>query len=180
VAIGQRSRIDPGTKIPDESGHTAAKERAMNSDSLETVEIQDILRLLPHRHPFVMVDRIINIRGDESCIGIKNVTINEPQFLGHFPTNPVMPGVLLIEGMAQTGAVIVMRFLNLRESHAMFLLTIDKAKFRRPAIPGDRIDYHLTKLRNRRGIWQYRAEAKVGSTIVAEVEVGAMLGEART
>jgi 3-hydroxyacyl-[acyl-carrier-protein] dehydratase len=152
----------------------------MNSESLEAAEIQDILRLLPHRYPFVMVDRIIDIRGDDSCIGIKNVTINEPQFLGHFPNNPVMPGVLLIEGMAQTGAVIVLRLLNLRESHAMFLLTIDKTKFRRPAMPGDRIEYHLTKLRHRRGMWWYRGEAKVGSTLIAETEVGAMLGEART
>ncbi|MGA8817501.1 MAG: 3-hydroxyacyl-ACP dehydratase FabZ [Xanthobacteraceae bacterium] len=152
----------------------------MTGESVEAVEILEILRLLPHRYPFVMIDRIIEIRGDDSCIGIKNVTINEPQFLGHFPENPVMPGVLLIEGMAQTGAVIVLRLLKLRESHAMFLLTIDKAKFRRPAMPGDRIEYHLTKLRNRRGMWWYRAEAKVEGKLICEAEVGAMLGEART
>ncbi|MFZ2064922.1 MAG: 3-hydroxyacyl-ACP dehydratase FabZ [Xanthobacteraceae bacterium] len=152
----------------------------MTGESVEAVEILEILRLLPHRYPFVMIDRIIEIRGDDSCIGIKNVTINEPQFLGHFPENPVMPGVLLIEGMAQTGAVIVLRLLKLRESHAMFLLTIDKAKFRRPAVPGDRIEYHLTKLRNRRGMWWYRAEAKVEGKLICEAEVGAMLGEART
>ncbi len=87
----------------------------MNAETLEAVEIRDILRLLPHRYPFVMVDRIIDIRGDESGIGIKNVTINEPQFLGHFPENPVMPGVLVIEGMAQTAAVLVLRLLQLRE-----------------------------------------------------------------
>ena len=87
----------------------------MTGESVEAVEILEILRLLPHRYPFVMIDRIIEIRGDDSCIGIKNVTINEPQFLGHFPENPVMPGVLLIEGMAQTGAVIVLRLLKLRD-----------------------------------------------------------------
>ncbi len=154
----------------------------MNGESVEAVEIRDILRLLPHRYPFVMVDRIIDIRGDDSCIGIKNVTINEPQFLGHFPENPVMPGVLMIEGMAQTGAVIVLRLQNLRDSHshAMFLLTIDKAKFRRPAMPGDRVEYHLTKLRHRRGMWWYRGEAKVDGALICEAEVGAMLGEART
>jgi len=152
----------------------------MNGETLESVQIQEILRLLPHRYPFVMVDRIIDIRGDDSCIGIKNVTINEPQFLGHFPNNPVMPGVLLIEGMAQTGALIVLRLVKLRESHAMFLLTIDKAKFRKPAVPGDRIEYHLTKLRNRRGMWWYSAEAKVGGALIAEAVVGAMIGEAQT
>lgn len=154
----------------------------MNGETAEAVEIHEILRILPHRYPFVMIDRIIDIRGDDSCIGIKNVTINEPHFLGHFPENPVMPGVLLIEGMAQTGAVIVLRLLNLRDSHnhLMFLLTIDKAKFRKPARPGDRIEYHLTKLRNRRGMWWYRAEAKVDGTLICEAEVGAMLGEART
>lgn len=152
----------------------------MSGETVEAAEIGEILRLLPHRYPFIMVDRVIDIRGDDSCIGIKNVTINEPQFLGHFPENPVMPGVLLIEGMAQTGAVIVLRLLKLRESHAMFLLTIDKTKFRKPAVPGDRLEYHLTKLRNRRGMWWYRAEAKVGNALIAEAEVGAMLGEARS
>ncbi len=87
----------------------------MKSETVEVVDICDILRLLPHRYPFVMVDRIIDVRGDESGIGIKNVTINEPQFLGHFPENPVMPGVLVIEGMAQTAAVLVLRRLQLRE-----------------------------------------------------------------
>ncbi len=155
----------------------------MSVESVETVEIaeiKEILRLLPHRYPFVMVDRIIEIRGDEAAIGIKNVTINEPQFLGHFPENPVMPGVLLIEGMAQAAAVIVLRRMQLRESRAMFLLTIDKAKFRKPAVPGDRIEYHVKKTAQRRNIWWYRAEAKVGGAVIAEAEVGAMLGEAKS
>src|SRR6201996_7333296 len=133
----------------------------MNGETLVSVQILDILRLLPQRYPVVMVDRINNDRCDEGGGGVNNVTINEPQFLGHFPENPVMPGVLMIEGMAQTGAVIVLRLQDLREAHAMFLLTIDKAKSRKPALPGDRIEYHLTKMRNRRGMWWYRAEAKV-------------------
>ena len=150
----------------------------MNAETIEAVEIRDILRLLPHRYPFVMVDRIIDIRGDESGIGIKNVTINEPQFLGHFPDNPVMPGVLVIEGMAQTAAVLVLRRLAMPESHPMFLLTIDKAKFRKPAVPGDRLEYHVRKTANRRMMWWYRAEAKVGDALVAEAVVGAMIAEA--
>jgi len=152
----------------------------MSVESLEAVEIRDILRLLPHRYPFVMVDRIVDIRGDESGIGIKNVTVNEPQFLGHFPENPVMPGVLVIEGMAQTAAVLVLRLLQLRESRSMFLLTIDKAKFRKPAVPGDRLEYHVRKTANRRTMWWYHAEAKVGSALIAEADVGAMIAEARS
>ena len=137
----------------------------MSGESVEAVEIRDILRLLPHRYPFIMVDRIIDIRGDESGIGIKNVTMNEPQFLGHFPENPVMPGVLMIEGMAQTAAALVLRRLDLREQRSMFLITIDKAKFRKPAVPGDRLEYHVSKSANRRFMWWYQAEAKVGATL---------------
>jgi 3-hydroxyacyl-[acyl-carrier-protein] dehydratase len=127
-----------------------------------------------------MVDRIVEIRGEDSAIGIKNVTINEPQFLGHFPNNPVMPGVLLLEGMAQTGAVIVLRRLKLQELRAMYLLTIDKAKFRRPARPGDRIEYHIRKTAHRGNMWWYSAEAKVGGTLIAEAVIGAALGEAQS
>jgi 3-hydroxyacyl-[acyl-carrier-protein] dehydratase len=152
----------------------------MTGQSLEAIEIREILRLLPHRYPFVMVDRIIEINSDESGIGIKNVTINEPQFLGHFPENPVMPGVLLIEGMAQTAAVLVLRQIQLRETRSLFLLTIDKAKFRKPAVPGDRLEYHVRKSANRRNMWWFRAEAKVGSELIAEAEVGAVIAEARS
>jgi 3-hydroxyacyl-[acyl-carrier-protein] dehydratase len=152
----------------------------MNGETVETVEILEILRMLPHRYPFVMVDRIVDVRGDESGVGIKNVTANEPQFLGHFPGNPVMPGVLMIEGMAQTAAVLVLRNLGQQDPRAMFLLTIDKAKFRKPAVPGDRIEYHVRKSANRRTMWWYHAEAKVGSALIAEADVGAMIAEARS
>jgi len=152
----------------------------MTGQSLEAIEIREILRLLPHRYPFVMVDRIIEIHGDESGSGIKNVTINEPQFMGHFPENPVMPGVLLIEGMAQTAAVLVLRLIQLRESRSLFLLTIDKAKFRKPAVPGDRLEYHVRKSANRRSMWWYHAEAKVGGDLIAEADVGAVIAEARS
>jgi 3-hydroxyacyl-[acyl-carrier-protein] dehydratase len=152
----------------------------MTGQSLEAIEIRDILRLLPHRYPFVMVDRIIEINGDESGVGIKNVTINEPQFLGHFPENPVMPGVLMIEGMAQTAAVLVLRLMPMRETRSLFLLTIDKAKFRKPAVPGDRLEYHVRKSANRRGMWWYHAEAKVGGALIAEADVGAVMTEARS
>ena len=152
----------------------------MNGETVEAVQIRDILRLLPHRYPFLMVDRIIDIRGDESGIGIKNVTINEPQFLGHFPENPVMPGVLVIEGMAQTAAVLVLRLVPPSEARAMFLLTIDKAKFRKPAAPGDRLEYHVRKTAHRRTMWWYQCEAKVDGALVAEAELGAMFLEGKS
>jgi 3-hydroxyacyl-[acyl-carrier-protein] dehydratase len=150
----------------------------MTGDSVEAADIHEILRLLPHRYPFVMIDRIVNIRGEESGIGIKNVTINEPQFLGHFPNNPVMPGILLIEGMAQTAGVLCLRQMSLVEQQrAVYFLTIDKAKFRKPAVPGDTIEYHVNKIAHRRNMWWYRAEAKVGDVLIAEAEVGAVISE---
>lgn len=152
----------------------------MNTDTVEAAEIGEILRLLPHRYPFVMVDRIVEIRGEETAIGIKNVTINEPQFLGHFPDNPVMPGVLLLEGMAQTAAILVLRHLNLQESREMYLLTVDQAKFRKPALPGDRIEYHVKKKAHRGNMWWYSAQAKVGTALIAEAVLGAALGGPRT
>jgi 3-hydroxyacyl-[acyl-carrier-protein] dehydratase len=144
--------------------------------SLETIDIAGILRAIPHRYPFLMVDRIIAIKGDDFAIGIKNVTVNEPQFQGHFPDNPVFPGVLLIEGMAQTGGVICMRVVGLNGAgSAPFFLTIDKAKFRKPVYPGDTVEYHMTKIARRRNMWWYRGEAKVAGQIVAEAEVGAVV-----
>src|SRR5579863_8572749 len=150
----------------------------MNGETIEVADIREILRLLPHRYPFVMVDRIVDIRGDEHGIGIKNVTINEPQFLGHFPENPVMPGVLIIEGMAQTAGVLCLRHMGARERQgSMYFLTIDKAKFRKPAVPGDTIEYHVDKIARRRNMWWYRAEAKVGDVLIAEAEIGAIITE---
>ena len=151
----------------------------MSGDSLGTADIQRILTALPHRYPFLMVDRIINIRGDESAVGIKNVTANEPQFQGHFPDNPVFPGVLLIEGMAQTAGVICMRVMGRTGAGAApYFLTIDKAKFRKPVTPGDTVEYHVTKLNQRRTMWWFRGEAKVAGQLVAEAEVGAMTADA--
>ncbi len=150
----------------------------MNGESVGIADIREILRLLPHRYPFVMVDRVINIRGDEHAVGIKNVTVNEPQFLGHFPENPVMPGVLLIEGMAQTAGVLCLRQIAPSEVRSsVYLLTVDKAKFRKPAVPGDTIEYHVDKIAHRRNMWWYRAEAKVDGVLIAEAEVGAIITE---
>jgi 3-hydroxyacyl-[acyl-carrier-protein] dehydratase len=140
------------------------------------LEIGEIMRLLPHRYPFLLVDRIVNINGDNSCVGIKNVTINEPFFPGHFPARPVMPGVLLIEGMAQTAGAIctLLRGYDNAPKSVLFL-TVDKAKFRRPVVPGDIVEYHMTKKTQKKNMWWFHGEAKVGGALAAEADVGAMI-----
>ena len=143
---------------------------------LEAADIALVLKRLPHRYPFLMIDRVIDMRGDEFGIGIKNVTINEPQFQGHFPENPVFPGVLMIEGMAQTAGVMCIGA-TASAAKRVFFLTIDKAKFRKPVRPGDTIEYHMTKIARKRTMWWYRGEAKVAGQIVAEAEVGALLSD---
>jgi len=143
---------------------------------VDALKIASILKMLPHRYPFLMVDRVIDIRGDEFGIGIKNVTINEPQFQGHFPENPVFPGVLLLEGMAQTAGVLCV---HAREESPpyVYFMTIDGAKFRKPVVPGDTIQYHMTLHKRRRNMWWYRGEAKVEGELVAEAMLSAMMGE---
>ncbi len=145
---------------------------------LEAADIAAVLKLLPHRYPFLMVDRVIDIQGDEGGIGIKNVTFNEPHFQGHFPGNPVFPGVLMIEGMAQTAGVLCIAATPAIETKSVFFLTIDKAKFRKPVLPGDTIEYHMKKIAQRKTMWWFRGEAKVAGQTVAEAEVGAMLSSA--
>jgi len=114
----------------------------MSEETLGAADIHDILRMLPHRYPFLLIDRVTDIRGEDHGIGIKNLTMNEPHFVGHFPDNPVMPGVLMVEGMAQTASILVLRLLPPPvKQRTMFFLTIDKAKFRQPAKPGDILEY---------------------------------------
>jgi 3-hydroxyacyl-[acyl-carrier-protein] dehydratase len=142
--------------------------------SLGTAEILEIMKLLPHRYPFLLVDRIIEINGDESAIGIKNVTANEPQFMGHFPGNPIMPGVLLIEAMAQTAGAICARKTG-GDTSLVYFMTIDNARFRKPVVPGDRVEFHVTKQKQRANIWKFHCDAMVDGQKVAEADVGAMM-----
>lgn len=142
--------------------------------SLGTAEILEIMKLLPHRYPFLMVDRIIEINGDDSAIGIKNVTANEPQFMGHFPGNPIMPGVLLIEAMAQTAGAICARKIA-GDTSLVYFMTIDNARFRKPVVPGDRVEFHVTKQKQRGNIWKFHCDATVDGQKVAEADVGAMM-----
>ncbi len=150
----------------------------MNEAAPETIETLDILRLLkllPHRYPFLMVDRIIEARGDEFGIGIKNVSINEPQFQGHFPERPVMPGVLLIEGMAQTAGALCINAHLQGKASLVYFMSIDKARFRKPVTPGDRVEFHMTKTNRRRTMWWYQGRALVDGVLVCEAEIAAML-----
>ena len=142
---------------------------------LDSMDIIELMKRLPHRYPFLLVDRIVDIDRDLSCVGIKNVTFNEPQFQGHFPDRPVMPGVMLIEGMAQTAGAICVHARKFAKPQLVYFMTIDKAKFRKPVGPGDTVRYHLTRLNQRRNMWWYRGEAKVDGTVVCEAELSAML-----
>lgn len=143
---------------------------------LMNADIARIMKLLPHRYPFLLIDKMIDMDGEESGTAIKNVTINEPFFQGHFPGKPVMPGVLLVEAMAQAAGALVLNHLG--DAHAgklVFFMSIDKARFRKPVLPGDVVHFHV-KLSNKRApVWKYWAEAHVDGKKVAEAEIGAML-----
>ncbi|MBB3427815.1 MULTISPECIES: 3-hydroxyacyl-ACP dehydratase FabZ [Rhizobium] len=142
--------------------------------SLSSADVLEIMKLLPHRYPFLMVDKIIEIDSDNSAIGIKNVTANEPQFTGHFPESPIMPGVLLIEGMAQTAGAICARKDGIG-GNLVYFMTIDNARFRRPVVPGDRVEFHVVKQKQRGTIWKFHCDAKVDGSLVAEADIGAMI-----
>ena len=142
----------------------------------ETCDIDEIKRLIPHRYPFLLIDRVIDIVKNESATGIKNVTINEPFFPGHFPSSAVVPGVLQVESMAQTAAVLVAKSLKVSDSSALVLLTtIDNAKFRRPVIPGDVMSLDISVKKMRNTLWKFKGEVVVNSERVSECEFSAMM-----
>ena len=143
---------------------------------MNKMEIREILNYLPHRFPFLLIDRVVSLEEGKHIVAIKNVAINEPFFQGHFPGNPVFPGVLMIEGMAQTAGVLCIAATGAQPT-SVFFLTIDKAKFRKPVRPGDTIEYHMDRITRRKSMWWYRGEAKVAGQIVAEAQVGAMLSD---
>jgi 3-hydroxyacyl-[acyl-carrier-protein] dehydratase len=144
--------------------------------TLGTADVLRVLQLLPHRYPFLLVDRIIEMDRDESAVGIKCVTINEPFFQGHFPSFPVMPGVLIIEGMAQTaGALCVHNLGASYKPQLVYFMGIDRAKFRKPVLPGDQLHYHVKKVRSRGRAWRFAGLARVNGQLVAEAEVSAMI-----
>jgi beta-hydroxyacyl-ACP dehydratase FabZ len=147
----------------------------MVENVLETLDILELLTLLPHRYPFLMIDRIVEIDGDNSATGIKNVTFNEPHFQGHFPGQPVMPGVLIVEAMAQVAGAISLKAASSDKPSLVYFLTIDGAKFRKPVVPGDRLEIKVKKIKKRGNIVRFACEAFVEGAKVAEAEIAAML-----
>lgn len=140
------------------------------------VDVMRIMQMIPHRYPFLMVDKVVDIHSGESAVGIKNVSINENYFQGHFPGQPVMPGVLIIEAMAQTAAVLVVYTLGAAfEGKLVYFMTVDNARFRRPVYPGDQMQVHVVKERHRGMVWRFRSEAKVDGQVVAEAVFAAMI-----
>lgn len=141
-----------------------------------TIDVQRIMQMIPHRYPFLMIDRVIEAVPNVGAIGIKNVSIGEPFFQGHFPTQPVMPGVLIIEAMAQTAAVLVVHTLGQEsEGKLVYFMSVDNARFRKPVVPGDQLFIHVKKERNRGNVWKFTGEAKVNGSLCAEATYAAMI-----
>jgi 3-hydroxyacyl-[acyl-carrier-protein] dehydratase len=140
------------------------------------VDIAQIMHAIPHRYPFLMIDRVVDVVRNQSAVGIKNVSANESFFAGHFPNHPVMPGVLIIESMAQTAAVLVVETLGPEAAgKVVYFMSIEGAKFRRPVVPGDQLRIHVSKERNRGNVWKFHAVARVDDTSVAEATYAAMI-----
>jgi len=147
-----------------------------DTQEITEIDVEGLMRLIPHRYPFLLIDRLTNIVPGESATGIKNVTINEPFFQGHFPGHPVMPGVLIIESMAQTAGALVMHTIGLgSEGRVVYFMSIDSARFRKPVVPGDTMVINAVKQRSRGNIWKFSAKALVGEALVAESVFSAMI-----
>lgn len=175
MAFG-RHDVAPDAR-PNQSRGQGSERMDAGPKTLETVDIQQLMLLLPHRYPFLLVDRIIDIDGADSAVGIKNVTASEPHFAGHFPGRPIMPGVLLLEGMAQTAGALAIRSFKMDKPPLVYLMTIDEARFRRPVVPGDVVEYHIKRLRSRGAVSKFSCEAIVAGAKVAEAIITAMLAE---
>ena len=154
-------------------------ESAVEGRTLSAVDVMRVMEMIPHRYPFLLIDKAVELVADVSAVGIKNVSINEPHFAGHFPQRPVMPGVLIIEAMAQTAAVLVVQTLGPQaEGKLVYFMSIDDARFRRPVMPGDTLHVHVAKQRNRGSVWKFVGQAKVDGKLVAEATYSAMLMDA--
>ena len=151
-------------------------EQPVARDVVDTIDILRIMRMIPHRYPFLMIDRVVDLVPDRSAIGIKNVSINESYFQGHFPRQPVMPGVLVIECMAQTAAVLVVETLEgAAAGKLVYFMSIEDCRFRKPVVPGDRLHIHVTKTRRRGNVWKFSGQARVDGVLMAEARFTAMI-----
>lgn len=147
-----------------------------NFQEMREVDINEVMGMLPHRYPFLMIDKVVDIVADESAVGVKAVTVAEPHFQGHFPGRPIMPGVLIVEAMAQTAAVLVACTIGAdARDKLVYFMTIDNARFRKPVVPGDMLRIHVTKKQNRGPVWKFTGAAKVDGVVVAEASFAAML-----
>lgn len=147
-----------------------------NPSNPKSIDINRIVQMIPHRYPFLLVDRVNDIVPDESAVGLKNVTMNEPFFQGHFPSRPIMPGVLIIECMAQTAAVLVVETLGASaEGKLVYFMSVEEARFRKPVIPGDQLKIHVKKERSRGNVWKFSGQAKVDGQLMAEATYTAMI-----
>ncbi len=145
-------------------------------EDLPSADLAMIQRMIPHRYPFLFIDKVRDIREAESAVGIKNVTINEPHFQGHFPAKPVMPGVMIVEAMAQTAAVLISHTLNLIDREPLvYFMTMDKFRFRRMVVPGDQLELHVSVIRGRGKIWKLWGDGRVDGETAAEGEFAAMI-----
>jgi 3-hydroxyacyl-[acyl-carrier-protein] dehydratase len=152
-----------------------ASERTISADVAE-IDTLRIMELIPHRPPFLMIDKVVDVVSGERAIGIKNVTINDGFFRGHFPARPVMPGVLIIEAMAQTAAVLVVHTLGLMaQGKLVYFMSVDNARFRRPVVPGDTLKVHVMSLRHRGNVWKFEGQDKVDGKLCAEATYAAMI-----
>jgi len=146
------------------------------SKSVDYIDIEKIVKMIPHRYPMLLIDKVVDIVIDQSAIGIKNVTANENFFTGHFPSKMVMPGVLMIESMAQTCAVLVIETLGKKsEGSLVYFMSVDGAKFRKPVVPGDQLKFHVNKIRNRSNVWKFKCKGYVEDELVAEATISAMI-----
>ena len=144
--------------------------------NIEPLDVTRIMEMIPHRYPILLVDRLIDYVAGERAVGLKNVTMNEPHFMGHFPGKPVMPGVLIVEAMAQTSAILVVQTLGKEaEAKVVYFMSIDNARFRKPVVPGDSLHIHVEKIQQRGQVWKFKGVAKVGDTVCAEATFAAML-----
>ena len=148
------------------------------TDKIRTIEIDEIMAMIPHRYPFLFIDKVTDIVPDCTAIGIKNVSMNEPFFQGHFPGHPIMPGVLIIEAMAQTSAILVIETTGKRTGAVVYFMTIEQARFRQPVFPGDQLELHVEKKRSRGNVWKFSGKAMVEGKLMAEAVYSAMIVDA--